>query len=38
MVAGKVIRGLFGKGIDALTDTDLGALKNLQGDNSVMLR
>ena len=38
MVAGKVIRGLFGKGIDALTDTDLGALKNLQGDTSVMLR
>ena len=37
MVAGKVIRGLFGKGIDALTDTDLGALKNLQGDTSVML-
>ena len=34
----KIIRGLFGKGIDALTDTDIGALKNLQGDASVMLR
>ncbi len=37
MVASKVIRGLFGKGIDALTDTDLGALKNLQGSTSVLL-
>ena len=33
----KIIRGLFGKGIDALTETDIGALKNLQGSTSVLL-
>ena len=33
---GKVIN-LFGKGIDALTDTDFGVLKDLQGSTSVLL-
>ena len=37
MAGGNIIRKLFGKGIDALTDSDFGALKNLQGDASVML-
>ena len=30
-VAGKVIRGIFDKGMDAFADKDIGALKNLQG-------
>jgi len=35
--AGSVIKGLIDKGIKAFDDIDFGALKDLQGNSSVML-
>jgi len=37
MGVGQVVKGLVGKGIKAFDDMDFGALKDLQGNSSVLL-